>query len=275
MYFFLYALRRNWLLNTPHKYVFYLRSAQLLNWTSQNPHTIKTAPTASLLHKSQSLKVFPLTKKTSIRFENQPVKLFQLFVAVAVRPIKNSYKIHPSSKSFFLSYTRSGSAIFSVSRLYSRWQDFYHLLFNIFFYKLPLITFGTRLFQNELLALNFNLKKKLSTHWMLIKPYLFTKGNQINNYNSNIFSLLKLKGLNLALVIDTNYHQNTIFYLKRYTFFTIGVVPVTSNLYKVDYALPSNAESTYSHLFFIRLILAIRKNVSYQQFTLQRKFWLL
>jgi len=75
-----------------------------------------------------------------------------------------------------------------------------------------------------------------------------------------------LKRIDIALVIDTNYHQSTLFYLQRYSFFTIGVVPVTSNLYKVNFALPSSAESTYSHLFFIRVILNIRKNVALDRF---------
>jgi len=211
----------------------------------------------------------------SKKIKSKTLKLFSIFLTTSTRPIKNTFKVHPSAKVYFMSYNRLSTAVFSITRLYSKWQDFYFLMYNIHVYKLPLITLGNSVFKDELLSMNWSLKTKLQGYWSQVKPYIFLKKNRINNYNGIIFSLLKLKRIDIALVIDTNYHQSTLFYLQRYSFFTIGVVPVTSNLYKVNFALPSSAESTYSHLFFIRVILNIRKNVALDRFKASKNHWLL
>jgi hypothetical protein len=108
---------------------------------------------------------------------------------------------------------------------------------------------------------------------MFLRPYFFVKKNLINNYNNQIFSLLKLKKINIAFVMDTNYHKHTLFYLKKYYFFTIGVVPVTNNIHIVDFAVPSNSTNTYSHLFFIRFILNIKKDIAYANYINYRSLW--
>jgi len=82
------------------------------------------------------------------------LKLFNIFLNTSTRSLKSMYKVHPSAKIFFVSYTKLGTAIFSLTRLYAKWQDFYSLVYNINFYRLPLITLGTRLFKDELLSLN-------------------------------------------------------------------------------------------------------------------------
>ena len=223
------------------------------------PHTAALSPAKSALT--------PFKKLTA------PLKLFTLFMNTCIKPVNNFFKVHPSTKMYFLSSSASSTTVHSVTKLYAQWKNFYMICFNIFYYRLPLLVFGNQLFKQEILSLNYYIKNFLQNYWALVTPYLFLKKNRINNYNGSIFSILKLKNFNLALVLDTNYHQNTLFYLRKHAFFTLGPVPVTSNMYKVDFALPVTAESAYSHLFFIRLILKVRKTVFLSRYNLYRQHW--
>jgi hypothetical protein len=202
-----------------------------------------------------------------------PLQLFRLFTHTCIKPVTSFYKVHPSAKIYFLSSSAASTTTHSVSKLYSQWKNFYMLCFNLFYYRLPLLVFGNQLFKQEVLSINYYLKFFLQNYWSRITPYLFLKKNRINNYNSNIFAILKLKNFNLALVLDTSYHQSTLFYLMRNSFFTLGPVPVTSNLYKVNFALPITAESAYSHLFFIRLVLKVRRTVSFTLYQSYQNYW--
>lgn len=200
-------------------------------------------------------------------------QLFKVFLNTSTFITKSAFKVHPSSRFIFLNYASKGSRIFSLKKLFNRWQDFYHLVFNIFFYKISIITFGTSFFKNELLTLNWFINEKIKKHWRYVRPYIFSKENKINDNNNNIFSLLSLRNINLSFVIDVNYHRRTIYYLKRFNFFTIGVVPISSDMFTVDFAMPSSSESATSQLFFIRLVLHIRRNVYKTQYTQYKKYW--
>ena len=216
------------------------------------------------------------TTKTCLVFKKNSLNkkhYFFIFLKTSLKPIKSIYKVHPSMKQFFVSYTKYSTSVYSITHLHAKWLNFYNLVYYLLFYKLPLLFFGNNFFKQEILTLNFQFKQLLYTHWMFLRPYFFVKKNLINNYNNQIFSLLKLKKINIAFVMDTNYHKHTLFYLKKYYFFTIGVVPVTNNIHIVDFAVPSNSTNTYSHLFFIRFILNIKKDIAYADYINYRSLW--
>ena len=61
---------------------------------------------------------------------------------------------HASQRSVFIKYYKKGVALSSVPRFYSSWTNAYNLLFNIIFYRIDILTFGSAFFKNEILALN-------------------------------------------------------------------------------------------------------------------------
>lgn len=61
---------------------------------------------------------------------------------------------HFSFKVFYLDYSRGGLSTLNLTRLFGRWKDVYYLVFNLFFYKIDLLTFGSSFFKNELLSMN-------------------------------------------------------------------------------------------------------------------------
>lgn len=69
---------------------------------------------------------------------------------------------HFSFYQFYLSHRKGGLAILNVRKLFDRWKDSYYLLFNLFYYELETVTFGSSFFKNELLAINWHAMSKFS-----------------------------------------------------------------------------------------------------------------
>ena len=61
---------------------------------------------------------------------------------------------HFSFKHFYLGYRRGGNAVLNINKFFTRWKDTYYLTFNLFYYQIDTLTFGTSFFKNEILSLN-------------------------------------------------------------------------------------------------------------------------
>ena len=81
-----------------------------------------------------------------------------------------------------------------------------------------------------------------------------------------VFEKLKEFDYHLSLILDVSYHNKTIYYLRRAKFYVIGIVPSNFNIKSVDFALPIINDSLTNQLFFIRLILLIKKNIKTYHF---------
>ena len=77
----------------------------------------------------------------------------------------------------------------------------------------------------------------------------------------------------MALVFDILYHKNTIFLLHRNHFYTFALVPLQCSLYTVNFAIPISNESPFINLFFIRLLLHIKKTTKSSDFKQLSQVW--
>ena len=84
------------------------------------------------------------------------------------------------------------------------------------------------------------------------------------------FRYLKIKNINLFLVIDIIYHSRTLHFLHRFTYFTLGPVPMTQSCYSLSVSLPVSSNSVISNLFFMRLILKLKSLTSETFFNKQK-----
>lgn len=180
---------------------------------------------------------------------------------------------HASQRSIFVKYYKKGVCFSSIPRFYSSWTNAYNLIFNIFFYKIEILTFGNAFFKNEILALNWDNKNFLNTFWRYAKPFLIFQSVKINDFGDFIFRNLNHMGYYIGLILDITYHKKTIYYLRKSKFYTIGIVPSNYNIKSVDAALPIINDTIPNQLFFIRLILLIKKNVKTHHFKEVRSFW--
>ena len=80
-------------------------------------------------------------------------------------------------------------------------------------------------------------------------------------------------GFRLSIITDINYHNSTINYLNKYNIYTFGIVPTIYNIKSVDLSLPVSSDNIYIQLFFIKLLLKIKKTVEYNKYNFYFSTW--
>ena len=195
-------------------------------------------------------------KKNNIRL----LKLFQAFIKVNAFSKNTLFKVSTTFRSFYIDYDRGGISILNMSKFFKVWKDAYYLIFNLSYYRFDTLTFGSILFKKEILAFNWKTISNFSYLWKYTKPILLFKPNRITDDMDFVFEQLKVRGLNIAVVVDVAYHNKTIHYLKQSNFYSIGLVPVNHSITTLDFSIPTNSDNLFMQLFFFRFLLSIQKH---------------
>lgn len=180
---------------------------------------------------------------------------------------------HFSFKYFFLGYKRGGLAVLNIRKFFTRWKDTYYLMFNLFFYQIDTLTFGTSFFKSEILSLNWQSMNKFKFMWRYTRPFLALRPNKITTYGDFVFYRLSLLGMRIGVVVDILYHSKTIYYLHRSNFYTIGLVPINHNITSLSFAIPSASDSVLSQVFFIRFTSLIQQSTSTLRYQQVKALW--
>ena len=161
----------------------------------------------------------------------------------------------------------------SLSKVFVKWKQFYLLMFNLYFYRVNSLLFGTTFFRREILSLNWNLNSGLRNFWKYVNPFLTFRSTKIFNHGWVLFSTLKLRGYTTAFIFDALYHNKTLYYLRTNNYYTIGLVPTNLSCSSLDFALPSSSDNIFTQLFFIRFILKVRKTVEFTRLADSSSSW--
>lgn len=201
------------------------------------------------------------------------VQLFCTFLKVNVNVGPRIFAPHPSFYFFFIRNAKGGAVVANMAKLFTRWKDIYHLFFNLNYYKVELLTFGTPFFKDEVLAANWRILVKWKFMWKFTRTYFYLQPTKITNHGDFVFSQLRLSGLNVAVVFDTPYHLKTLYYLHRRGFYSIGPVPINYSSDLVDFAVPTGVNSIFTQLFFLRFMFQIRHSVVKESFYKLSSTW--
>lgn len=217
----------------------------------------------------QPVYIKPITLKLTYTHQ-----LFNMYTTLLTQTTVITSQTHPSHRFNFIFSNKLNAGTFNLTKLRQKWVDMYHLFYNLFFYKLPILSFSTPTFRNELLSFNWSLNLKLRTYWKYVSPSFYLARNKVMNIEFLLFNYLSKQGFHMALIFDVLYHKNTIFLLHRNNFYTLGLVPLHTSLYTVNFALPISNESVFLHLFFIRVVIHIRKQAQASYFKQISNTWL-
>ena len=198
---------------------------------------------------------------------------FKSYIRINANSLNTIDIPHFSFKHFYLGYKRGGVTVLNISKFFTRWKDVYYLLYNLFFYKIELLTFGTSFFKREILALNWQASRNFKFMWRYTRPFLTLRSNKITTYGDFVFYRLSLLGMKLGFIIDVLYHNKTIYYLHRAGFYTIGLVPVNYNINTLNFAIPSSSDSLVTQIFFIRFMSLIKQNTHQIQYNYMKSLW--
>ena len=184
---------------------------------------------------------------------------FKLYMQVNYTTNFSAIRTHASAAKHFFFFAKQGLMISNIHKIFQKWKNIYYLLFNLHFYKVHILTFGTTFFKNEVQSLNWLTSSKIKFIWRYAHVFIFFSPNKLTNIGNLVFNHLKLAGYNSAVILDATYHKYTLNYLTKLHYYTIGLIPSTTNYKLVDFAIPIASDSIFAQLFFIRLKLNIKR----------------
>lgn len=250
---------------------FILKNLHLITSFWKNLTEFCNKPSKSVFFKKNSKIINPKVL-VSYRASKNTFKLFKVFLT------SSSSKPNTSlAKSYIIKfnyiYPSSSTSFISLQRLFTIWKNYYTLMYNIFYYKVNIITFVNSFFIREVAALNWFMNKQLKNIWRYIQPFFFFKSGQIFNLSNFFFTQLRENNVNTSLVLDVFSNKKNLYYLSRYNFFTIGLVTANSYSKYIDFYVITTNDSIYTQLFFVRYLLSIKKVSENQLFFLQKNYW--
>lgn len=202
------------------------------------------------------------------------ISTFKVFLKVTMVGVVTNFFIHKSHRYFYIYNSSSGVNFISIFKIFKIWSNITNLIYNLLYYNLNLLYFGNSFFKTEILALNWSMLRAIKSKWKYIRPFLVFKSMKINDYGHFIFNRLHNLGYQISFIFDINYHLKTIFYLKNSNFYTIGLVPLNTDIYTVDFAIIINQSNLVSYLFFLRYFISLTKNIKLLKYDNFKKTWI-
>jgi hypothetical protein len=135
------------------------------------------------------------------------------------------------------------------------------------------LCFSTPYFRDETLALNWTYFKFFKSSWRFSRIFYFFINNKNTEETALFFKSIGNQHTKLTFLIDTFFHKNTLHFLNKNKFISIGAVPLTSNLYLLSVSLPIATNTLLSNLFFMRLILKLKVKSSSYLFNSRFTHW--
>lgn len=216
---------------------------------------------------------FDYLDDSQLNLPKPSLTMYTLFLTVSTQNLKLHSRVHPSARSYFMDQRSASSSIFNPTKLFRRWQDFFHLMFNLFFYKIDMLYFGNKVFKKQVLALNWLALTRVRYIWSYMHPYLYHRPTAMDAQLGWMFQYLASLNFNIAFVFDSTYHKITVNYLHKWGFYTIGSVSITHNLRGINFALPVASDSLVMHLFCLRFVCYLKRFAEGRHFTEYRNYW--
>lgn len=166
---------------------------------------------------------------------------------------------HASYNIYYIYNNATNAGFINLKRFFQVWVIFITFLENIFYYNIKLLYFFSPYFRTECLALNYSVSALFANSWRYSKLFYFFVNNTISREFTHFLFFLKLKSLHFTMFVDIFYHKTTLHFFSLNNFVTIGPVPITTNLYTLNIAIPIASNTLISNLFFIRLIFKLKQ----------------
>ncbi len=176
---------------------------------------------------------------------------------------------------FYVNHLKNKIIIVDSSKFVLRWLEAYNLIFNIFYYNYNPLFFGTNLFKNEILSLNWNYNYFDINLWNYYFPFFIFKLNNYNKKTDFFFDKLSFLNVNFFLISDCLFHFKTLHYIKKKNYYSVGLVNASLDPWIVTYPILTLFESFLTQLFFFKLLLFIEKQVLFFKYTHLKNTWIL
>jgi hypothetical protein len=202
--------------------------------------------------------------------------LFLTYLTFANGKGNGMWRIHAHHRSFFIASDYHGqSPYINPRKLYTRWQHTYSFLINVFYSQVTLLMFAHKIFTEETLSFNWSNKSLPYTLFKSAAPFFTAQNADYGDKTNMTYQALASEGFGVAFVADVQYHKASLFWLRRSSFYTVGLVPFTMSPWLVDYCLPAAAGTLFTQYFFIKFVIYLRQRAEAYHFRQLYSVWLL
>lgn len=193
---------------------------------------------------------------------------------LAVRPDYN-YVAH---REFILSFMSPSHdkrlyGILSANSYFKKWFEGHNFLLNVFSADPVMQMFSGKTFIEETLTFNWHLSKKNLAMFKLVNSPLNFMDTRYSNFNLYRTEKLRTLGTDLIFLMDLKAQEKMIFFLRKESFYLIGLVPTNYSPWLVSYPFPAFSDSDLSQLFFFTYLTQVRASALRTKQASLLKFW--
>lgn len=164
-------------------------------------------------------------------------------------------------------------ALLGAKRYFLRWVDSYNLLFNLFYSDPSVQLLSNKTFIEESLTFNWQYSIKNYKLFKYSQPWLIFKDATHGAYIHKVIRLLLQQQADFLILTDIHNHNKLLPYLKRYSFYIIGLVPINHSPWRVSYPIPVFADSSLSQFYFLRWLFFIKGRAQSHKYLNSLTIW--
>lgn len=227
------------------------------------PHSASTFLT------NPNLKTFPEQKvfQSKLYFFSKIISLLFLF---------NSYVLEASTKLHFnykLLFGRRISSILWINsnRFIHTWFNSFSFIYNIFYFNLSPLIFGSYAFKKEILAFNWKFFHADIVLWKFSFSFFIFKTNSFSKKIDFFYKKIYTLGVDFLFITDALYHVKNLYYFNKYKIFTLGLVSGTMDPWLVSFAVPGLVSGSLTEFFFLKNIVFLLQYSTHVKHSLFKK----
>jgi len=205
--------------------------------------------------------------------QSKLLKIFYHSLSFTCSSWIRDFRTHSAFKLLFMHYRGGEATIINAEGYFSRWKHTYLLLFNLFYTRESLPTFGSRVFKTEILALNWSFKLLTYKIFKFAAPFFIFNDEDYGLTPSLVLDKWKQKNINYVFLLELKIFKKLRYFFKTYSLFTFGLVPMNTNPWLVSYPIPAFSDTKLVQYYFLKLILLIRQDALHLKFYSRYKLW--
>ncbi len=223
---------------------------------------------------------------TNFRFKNFPeqktfqFKLYFFSKIISLLFLFNSYVLEASTKlhsSYKLLFGRRISATLWINnnRFVHTWFNSFSFIYNVFYFNLSPLIFGSHAFKKEILAFNWKFFHSDLILWKFSFSFFIFKTNSFSKKIDFFYKKIYTLGVDFLFLTDSFYHIKNLYYFNKYKIFTLGLVSGAMDPWLVSFAVPGLVNGFLTEFFFLKNIVFLLQHSSLTKYIFFKKNYVL
>lgn len=199
-------------------------------------------------------------------------KVFNLLFLFNYFALKTDTKLNAEYRILFLRLTTNFCWV-NGNQFLNLWMNGFAFIYNILYYNLNPLIFGSPVFKKEVLAFNWKASSHDIQFWKISFLYFIFKTNTYDNRIVFFYKQLRTRKINFILMTDCFYHYKNLYYFRKLNFYVLGLASSSLNPWLLAYALPSLSNTFFAQFFFLKIIMQLGRFATKTRFEFYQKLW--